>query len=84
MNTIDELRTLFETHFQRPLPDFARETTAKDVTGWDSVAHLTLLMDAETRFGVTFSADELDSFDNVGGVVDAIDAHRRARATAGG
>jgi acyl carrier protein len=42
------------------------ETTADDVEGWDSQAHVNLIVAAEMRFGVRFRAAELDSLHNVG------------------
>jgi acyl carrier protein len=42
------------------------ETTAADVPGWDSVAHITLMFSIEQAFGVQFAGNELAEFRNVG------------------
>jgi acyl carrier protein len=50
------------------------ETTAQDVPGWDSQAHITLIVAAEQRFGVRFRTAEFESLRNVGDFVNLIDA----------
>lgn len=42
------------------------ETTADDVAGWDSQAHVNLVVAAETQFGIRFRTAELDQLHNVG------------------
>ncbi len=42
------------------------ETTAADVEGWDSQAHVNLVVAAEVRFSVRFRTAELESLHNVG------------------
>jgi acyl carrier protein len=41
-------------------------TTAQDINGWDSQAHVNLIVAAEMRFGIRFRAAELDCLHNVG------------------
>ena len=43
-----------------------REMTAADVEGWDSQAHVNLIVAAEVRFGIRFRTAELESLHNVG------------------
>ena len=42
------------------------ETSADDIEGWDSQAHVNLIVAAEVRFGVRFRTAELESLHNVG------------------
>ena len=42
------------------------QTTAEDIEGWDSQAHVNLIVAAEMRFGVRFRTAELESLHNVG------------------
>lgn len=42
------------------------ETTAADVPGWDSQAHVMLIVATEQRFAIRFNTAELDSLHNVG------------------
>jgi acyl carrier protein len=49
-----------------------RETTAKDVDGWDSLAQVRIVVAAESRFKIRFSTTEMASLPNVGALVDLI------------
>ena len=51
-----------------------RQTTAKDVEGWDSLMHVRLLVNVEKAFKIKFSSTEFDSLRDVGELVDLIDA----------
>lgn len=49
------------------------ETTAKDVDGWDSLRHITLLAAIEDEFDIEFSMGQTVSMKNVGEMVDYIE-----------
>ncbi len=59
-------------HFDLPDLVLTRETTAADVPGWDSLAHIQFLMQIENRFRVRFKASEVSSFADVGQLADRI------------
>lgn len=40
--------------------------TASDIEGWDSVAHIRLMLAIEEAFGVTFETAEISEIQNVG------------------
>lgn len=50
------------------------DTTAADVAGWDSQAHIMLIMAAEQKFGVRFRTAEFEALHNVGDLVRLIAA----------
>ncbi len=52
-------------------------TTAEDIAGWDSQAHVNLVVAAETRFGIRFRTAELESLHNVGDFVQLIATKRK-------
>ena len=52
-----------------------RETVAADVEGWDSLNHLQLMNEIEDEFEITFTMAEVQNFQNVGELVDAIAKH---------
>jgi acyl carrier protein len=52
----------------------SRATTAADVPGWDSLAHVRLILAVEKAFGVKFSAAQVTKLKNVGDLVDAVEA----------
>ena len=48
--------------------------TAGDVDGWDSFAHIRLMLAVEKSFGVAFSASQISSLNNVGDLANLIAA----------
>jgi acyl carrier protein len=65
---------VFRAVFDRPALAVGRDTTARDVAGWDSFMHVNLIVAIEEAFGVAFSTREIGSFTCVGDVVDLLDA----------
>jgi acyl carrier protein len=53
-------------------------TTAENVHGWDSQAHITLIVATEVRFGVRFRTAEVEGLKNVGELVRLIAAKQAA------
>lgn len=49
-------------------------TTAGDLPGWTSVGHLTLVLELERTFGVTFANDEIVSMGSVAAIVERLRA----------
>ncbi len=48
------------------------ETTAADVDGWDSLAHIYLVVGIEKKFKVKFTTKEIQSWSNVGDILKDI------------
>jgi acyl carrier protein len=48
------------------------ETVAGDIEGWDSLNHIQLIVAIEKHFNIRFSAAEIQSWENVGHVCEAI------------
>jgi acyl carrier protein len=69
-----KLTAIFRDFFGDPSITISAATTAKDVEGWDSIAHINLLLAVEQGFGINFTTRELRSFKNVGDLIGAISA----------
>ncbi len=50
------------------------DTTAADIDGWDSVAHVNLMFAIETEFGIEFFDNEFARFVDIGQLRRSIDA----------
>jgi acyl carrier protein len=50
------------------------ELSAADVDGWDSLAHVRLLLTVERKFGIKFNAIEAGKLKNVGELMELIDS----------
>ena len=61
-----ELTEIFREVFDDDRLVLTPETTAADIEGWDSVAHIGLLVAIEERMHVKFQTAALDSLHNVG------------------
>ena len=68
-----ELTKIFREVFRNENLVIAGSTTAEDVSGWDSTAHVNLLLAIEMQLGVTFHTSEIDEMRTVGDLVDAIE-----------
>ena len=76
MNKINEV---FRNVFDDDELTVARATTAADVEGWDSLMHVTLLVNIEKAFGVRFSSAEVARLKNVGELEDLVTAQLARR-----
>lgn len=58
-------------------PDLAltEETTARDVSGWDSLSHVQILLGVENAFGIRLNATEIAQMENTGSLIDLVQKH---------
>jgi acyl carrier protein len=77
----DHLAHLNEV-FQRVFDDdelqVTPQTSAKDIEGWDSLMHVTLLVNVEKAFRVKFRSSEVAALQNVGDLLALIEARAQA------
>lgn len=65
----EKLNKVFCEVFQNPAIQIQSDMTAKDVAGWDSLNHVTLIYAIEVAFKVRFSVKEANGMKNVGDLV---------------
>jgi acyl carrier protein len=70
--TIDQLLPIFRSVFDDDALVINSLTTAQDVDGWDSLAHIRLIVAIEKVFRLHFSAAEISAVENVGQMVELI------------
>jgi acyl carrier protein len=72
-NSIAErLTDIFREVFDNDSIVVHREMTARDIEGWDSLAHLRLVLAIERRFGLRLPSTKVAGLKNVGDMMDLI------------
>jgi acyl carrier protein len=72
-NRIAEVQEVFRDVFDRPNLVINRQSSAYNVEGWDSLAHIDLVTAIESRFKTKFALGELEELKNVGDLLDLIE-----------
>jgi acyl carrier protein len=71
---LQHLNEVFRSVFDDPELTVSVATTAKDVPGWDSIVHITLVIEIERQFNVKFGMAEIERLRNVGDLVAILQA----------
>lgn len=77
-DTAQRLTAVFHDVFDDPSIVLTATTTAEDIDGWDSLAHIRLVLSVEKEFAVRFSAAEVGKLKNIGDFITLIDSKRVA------
>lgn len=67
-----ELQTVFRKVFENNIISINEQTTANDISGWDSLTHMTLINEIEQHFKIELSFNEVSSFNTVGDMLKCI------------
>ena len=68
-----DLTEIFSTLLQMGDLSLSAEMTANDISGWDSLTHVRLILEVEKHYSIKFAVAELTRFENVGELVAMID-----------
>lgn len=66
------LTEIMRNVFDEEEVQYSDSLTADDVDGWDSLSHVPFLVAVENSFGLRFTSAEIDSFKNVGDLLEVI------------
>jgi acyl carrier protein len=69
---VDRLNHLFRDIFDDDDIAVTDDTVAADIDGWDSLAHIRLILAVEREFRIKMTAAEVGSLKSVGQMIDVI------------
>lgn len=70
----EQLNQIFRDVLDNDDIHLTEQTTAGDVPGWDSLAHINLILAIERHFKIRFSTTEIGGLSDVGELVGLIKA----------
>lgn len=65
-DTFERIAAIIRDVLDEPDLVLSPETTARDVSGWDSIAMINIILDVQKAFGVRFRSAEVDKLSSVG------------------
>lgn len=71
-----KLQNICEVVFDKYDGKITPSTSAKDISQWDSLANVQIMVMVEQEFRVKFSTDEIANLQDIGQIVEAIRAKR--------
>ncbi len=69
---IKDIQPIFQDVLDLPDLKLTRQSNASNVEGWDSLAHVNLVMAIEKRYKIKIALGELQDLKNVGEMADLI------------
>lgn len=69
---LNEISNVFADTLDEDKIALTESSTADEVEGWDSLTHVQLVVAVERKFKVRFTAKEIQSWKNVGEMIDSI------------
>ena len=73
---IAQLNEIFQETFQDDDLEVTPDMTSKDIEGWDSLMHVSLMMNVEAGFDVRLSSSEVAVLKSVGDLIALIHSKR--------
>ena len=72
--SLHQLQEVFKSVFGDDVIAITTSTSAKDIKMWDSFMHIQLITSIEKKFNIKFSFNEVMMFNQVGDMVNVIEA----------
>ena len=74
LKILEKLNVVFKDVLDNEDIKLNLNTTANDVEDWDSLNHIQLVVAIEKEFKIRFSSKEIQSWNNVGELVESINS----------
>ena len=72
LEMLPRVRQLVAMLFHAPLEEVTAETSGKTLPRWDSMGHLTLILELEQEFLVQLAPEQVDRMTSVGKIVEVL------------
>lgn len=73
---LGRLTDVFRDVFDNSDLEISPDTVIKDIQGWDSLIHVTLMAAVQDEFGIRYSIDDIVKMKTAGDILDFIDGRR--------
>lgn len=73
MDVLSKMADVFKRVFDNEMIQLTDATTAQDIPGWDSLTHISLIIEIEEEFGLKFTVDDIAGLKNVGEMVAMVE-----------
>lgn len=73
-STLDQVRQAAADTFNLPAEEVTAQSSPETIQNWDSLQHLNLVLDLESRFELNFSPEEIEQMSSVAAIASLIDA----------
>lgn len=71
---LEDIRPIFIEVLGPAASVISEKSTAQDVEGWDSFAHISIVVATEEKYNVTFTTEELGAMTCVGDFLSLLDS----------
>lgn len=72
IKAVNELKKIISDVIGIDMNILKRDMTAKDIKGWDSLAHVRILHNCESKLGISLTFEEISKLEKIGDLIDII------------
>ncbi len=69
---IKKITNAFSTVLEHDDFELKEETTAEDVSGWESITHMMIIAEIENTFGIRFKLMDLMQMNTIGDLIQSV------------